>query len=602
MLVDQRHQQLRHDALQVKSINDFTDSLAKALSEGEGTPSKELTRELLAEGLRRALEIGGDVAKKRFLEALAANIHKFALQEQYSLSRVYPVEISSEYSNLSSFFTDGGPGAEDAGSARGLPAVDNATIATAEPAAMSELRRRLPSLPPKPGAGADELMNRFRELQTSQALQAVDARTRASFFGEVRLNLFRFTDLAQKELVDVFPELKAEVVRLVDSMTQEIAVWLDEERIASQGGQVPQASVVSKLRSLFQAVLSAPFLATFRHLGAGEKRAKEAFLLKIALCLKICAKQFGEMTELVELSGQLRRSFFYVEGYGELMEEWLQNRVKTLNEEFVQRAAAKLGANLAAVLARLRQQFLPGRWLFLSDPKVEADLITLLVDDAFPRHVVTVESFKQVLQKVRSFGGDDFHCYRDVVRLPPRVQQHPLTIPRDMVETALFEVFRRLPAFPSITRAAAGPGHFLFGRLEVIFQLQGTELMAQVVSAAPGMASPPQELVKALDFFEKFGPQEFPTIAAEAVKASESFQASPLTAIQDLGAPALPPPVPLSQQGFGAFPQMPPPPPMAAPGSFAKATSFRPPAPGGYGAPAPPLMPTAKFGLEDDEI
>jgi len=71
----------------VKSINDFTNSLAKALVDAEGTPSKELktlkgtaikrselqlaqelTRELLADGLRRALDMLGEMSKKQFLD------------------------------------------------------------------------------------------------------------------------------------------------------------------------------------------------------------------------------------------------------------------------------------------------------------------------------------------------------------------------------------------------------------------------------------------------------------------------------------------------------------------------------------------------------
>ena len=70
----------------MKSINDFTNSLAKALVDAEGTPSKELktlqpdikrsefqlaqelTRELLADGLRRALDMLGEMSKKQFLD------------------------------------------------------------------------------------------------------------------------------------------------------------------------------------------------------------------------------------------------------------------------------------------------------------------------------------------------------------------------------------------------------------------------------------------------------------------------------------------------------------------------------------------------------
>eukprot|EP00439_Symbiodinium_sp_Y106_P040528 s4640_g4.t6 len=229
------------DASQVKSINEFTDSLAKALAEGDGIPSKELTRELLADGLRRALEIGGDVCKKRFLETLAANIHKFALQEQYSLSRVYPVEISSEYRNLQSFFIES--------ATEGDPEVFNGTSGTSDPPALSELRRRLGALPQKPGPTSEELVHKFKEEQTTSALKAIDVRARAAFFAEVRLNLFRFSETAQKELVETFTDLKAEVVKLVDSTTQEVAAWLDEERVAvAWRDQAKQVSVLCALQ------------------------------------------------------------------------------------------------------------------------------------------------------------------------------------------------------------------------------------------------------------------------------------------------------------------------------------------------------------------
>ncbi|CAJ1351265.1 unnamed protein product, partial [Effrenium voratum] len=102
-----------------------------------------------------------------------------------------------------------------------------------EPPALMELRRRLTALPATPGPAAEELVTKLKEEQTSQALKAVDARTRTAFFAEVRVNLHRLTEGHQKELLERFGDLKTEVVKLVDSLTQEISVWLDEERVAS---------------------------------------------------------------------------------------------------------------------------------------------------------------------------------------------------------------------------------------------------------------------------------------------------------------------------------------------------------------------------------
>ncbi|CAK9082916.1 unnamed protein product [Durusdinium trenchii] len=186
---------------------------------------EELTRELLADGLRRALEMLGEAAKSQFLEVLAANIHKFALQEQYSLSRVYPVEISSEYKNLQSFFAE--------------PALEAISfLKPAEPTALSELRRILAALPQMPGPSAEEFVVKLKDEQTSQALKAVNTRSRSSFFGEVRQNLYRLSEASQKELVESFTELKAEVVKLVDSMTQEPAKsqWLQGARWSCWSG------------------------------------------------------------------------------------------------------------------------------------------------------------------------------------------------------------------------------------------------------------------------------------------------------------------------------------------------------------------------------
>jgi len=639
-MVDQRILNIQSDPLQVRSINEFTDSLGRELSAAEGTPGKTLMRELLAGGLRRALDLGGPEPKRRFLETLAGNIHKFPLQEQQSLSRVYPVEISSEYRNLASFVEDAGAPEDELPQSTSAPGIGDAATLDVRSAASSslpegplqDLKRRLSALPQRPGGVAYELAARLMDEETAAALKATDAKRRTAFFGEVRLSLFKFPDALQKDLVDKFDELRVEVARLVESMTQEISRWLDEERSVTRlGGNV--APLLPKVKALFQAVLSSPFLTTFKHLGANEKRGKENFLLKLALCLRAAARnavpEIGNEALLGQAS-QLRKQFFFVEGYGELMEDWLQNRVKQFNETFASRADAVLSTNAQPVLSRLRRTFRPGRWLTLADPQVEEDLFALFLDASFPRHVLTHEAIAKVLQQIASYGGQacDFHVYGSIARLPPAPGAFPQRArPQDAVEASLVQALERLPPFPPLRRGAL-PGRYHFGRLEVEFVLRSNTLFA-LKPPAPGDPGAPLE-IPAEDFFAEKGPEEYPTVATTAVQVSQqSPNGLASTAIEDghaplvdprLGAPPLRPPMASTAPGGGLgmaplplppLPALPTAPP--APGTnmgltqiargparyqpYPAQTQPPPQAPLGMAGPGP-----VKFGLDDDEI
>lgn len=527
-MIDQRILSIQADPQQIRSINDFSDSLARELQIAEGTPSKALTRELLAGGLRRSLDIGGADPKRRFLDALSTNIHKFPLQEQQSLSRVYPVEISSEYRNLRSFVEDGGPEDEPPANGEGNGRHGNRVASTvtakaqtpsaqAAASAAEELRRRLACLPAQPGPAAEELRAKLLSDELNSALRDAESRARTALFSDLRLNLFKFPELAQRELIERLADLRAEVARLVESMTVEISRWLDEERMASQTGHTEP--LLAKLRALFQAILSTPFLATWSNLG--DKHGKEAFLLKVALCLRLCSeRRFTDMKEIGEHAPKLRRQFFHVEQYGEMMDDWLESRIRQLSEEFTQRAAAQIGSNLSAVVTRLRRTFRPGRWLWLSDSQLEDDIYTLFLDDNFPRHVLSTDSIAKVLRRVSSYGGGDFYIYGNIARLPPtKPPQH--ATPVDATEASLMEVLLRFPAFPAMKRVR--PGIYKFGRYEVEFFLRGGSLvsrMGQVENSAE-------------DFFNRFGPEEYPNASAMAVQSStQSPSGAPTTLIE----------------------------------------------------------------------
>ena len=189
------------------------------------------------------------------------------------------------------------------------------------------------------------------------------------------------------------------------------------------------------------------------------------------------------------------------------------------------------------------------------------------------------------------------------------------------------EVLRRLPGFPSLVRVPPGPGRYRFGRVEVLFQLAGADLAAHVLSS-PNPVLP--EVLRALDFFVQFGPQEFPKAAIEAVQSSDSMHLCPSTGIQDLGAPLTAPGLVRPPMSFGVPPAPVPlaPAPAVAPctpGPLGMAQLGPPPGPPpappappvplvvppttpnlGLGlAPAPvPMVPFAcpKFGIDYDEI
>ena len=168
----------------------------------------------------------------------------------------------------------------------------------------------------------------------------------------------------------------------------------------------------------------------------------------------------------------------------------------------------------------------------------------------------------------------------------------------DLIESALMEVLRRLPGFPPLLRLP-GPGHYRFGRVEVLFQLAGTDLAARVLSSPN--AAPTGEVLRAVDFFVQFGPQEFPNAAVEAVQSSDSMHLCPTTGIQDVGAPLTAPGLIRPPMSFAVAP-------MALPAPGPPAQPLAPMAVPGMAvglAPAPvPMIPFVrpKFGIDDDEI
>lgn len=561
---------LRADVAQVRSLCEFVESLVRELQVTEGTPDKALMRELLSKGLRKGLDLAGSDACRHFVDSLAANIHKFPLQEQQSLARIWPVEISSEYANLQSFVLqdqgvddlDGAfairfdaegrpilagaaaPPREASGPAPSLGSALSPASAQLQPgggtatadvppdrapgqgqhaSVFDELRASLRAIPARPngggtGLGAEDVLARLGDDDVADALLVAEPRIKSSFFSDLRLNLFKFTESTQQNLVEDFPELRVEVARLVDSMTQEVARWLDEEQAARL---YPESvgPLLGKLRAMFQAILSAPFLATFKHLGGADmKRGKESFLLKVALCLRACAeKRFTTGGDVDEFASRLRRQFFYVEGYGELMEDWLQSRLSQLNDEFFQRVVAATSSTPAAVLARIRRTFRPGRWRSFQDPQLEDDIYALFLDESFPRHVLTNESIIRMLKKIPcTCGGADFQIYGTIARLPLQRQTYTGLPPIDAAEAALIELLQRFPPFPALKRLR--PGLYLFGRVEVEFVLKGPALWARTLNG--GVAGP--ELT-ADEFFYSSGPTEHPTAAEVAAQASRQL-------------------------------------------------------------------------------
>lgn len=543
------------DAPQQKSIAEFVESIVRELKLAEGKTAKGLIRELMADSLRKALDLGEEATKTGFLEALSANIHKFPLQEQQSLARVFPVEISSEYLNLQSF-------------------VEASQLEDPEPL------DRAP-IPQRP----------VRSTRTTTPWN------------------WKIPDK-------------------VDTMSQALAQCLTEDRITS-----PAIShdLLVRLQQLFQGILNPTFWALYKGLGPGDAntRLKEDFLLKTALCIRLVTDRrlTEHLPELQDLAAGVRRQCFYVEGFPDLMEDWLHTRMEQLNDQFVKKANALLGQKLHEVFAHLRQRFRPGKWIKLNDPNLEDDLFAVFLDETFPRNVLSHTAVAKLLRGVTKYGGGDFHIYADIARLPPQVpelQQGALL--QDPVEMELLNLLRRFPPFPPLRRMR--PRVFQFGSMEVEFAQQGIELVALTTLPAMAGAAPISQRVAAADFFLTNGPKEFPNAAAQAVEACQSGHPLQATGIQaEAGALyALPmraiglPGVPMMAPQIMAAPSQMSPflgaprqamPMYAAP--MALQVQSAPPTPGPVAFAAAPIRyqpypavqtqaAKPKLGLEDDEI
>jgi len=312
-------------------------------------------------------------------------------------------------------------------------------------------------------------------------------------------------------------------------MTQEISRWLDEEHtVARQSAN--NGPLLGKLRQMFGAILSTPFLVTFKHLGKAELRNKETFLLKVALCLRTCAeKRFteGQGGEIEEQAAKLRKQFFYVHEYGEMMEDWLQSRIKELNDNFYQNAVTVTNSRLPVVLERIRRAFKLGRWVSLGEPVLADEFNSLFYEGAFPRHVLTIDTTVKILKNVSASGGGDFHIYSGIARAPSP-PDHTWRASnfgaQDATEARILELLRCYPPFPALKRLRAGL--YLFGKIEVEMALRGTTLYARLI--AGGVQT---EEITADEFFQTHGPGEYPTAGTMAVQSSANSR--DVTSIED---------------------------------------------------------------------
>jgi len=580
----------------LECIAEFVNSLVDEIDGIESADedrARRVFREIFSSGFQTTLKLTKDYdpsskIPSKFSRTLERNVSKFPSQEQELCRAVYGIEAPAEKAIA---FVET-KGSESAIISRNL----------------GWIRRLIerPTLPQEDAAKIrDKLLNPFFVDGFSQ----IDGDYRTNFLRELRTNLSKFSPEDQRAISLGVDGLDHEIISLLDMSGNELSKWL--EFVKKQNWP---ANSMTQLIPLLKSILSLPFGTAFKNMPTTKTgiTKKESFLLIMAICLTEAARRFNTV-EVVQNIKDLRHHFFFVEAHGDLMESWLKNRIKVVNEEFLQ-SATKVTSdtkNHSALLARLQLVLRPGKWTSLEEWAVEQELVTLFGSRTTPQHAVTPQTLARALTLLGT--PENIHIYETIARIPTtRDEKRPEPRSPD-------ERFKRcLEAYPEQLPFNLSPyGAHKFGNLDITLQ----EHPDGRLQVAFGDEHGQWREMGADDFIQEYGPKQAPNATTDALHATKLAPSSGASSTASLLAPisskssAPLPPLPNSLPDFRPIPTFskgaaPGPPLLASSGtpipSKASALTLKlrqvPKAPPHDLAMEGAFIPHNIFGVDDDEI
>eukprot|EP00397_Hematodinium_sp_SG-2012_P027315 GEMP01028694.1.p1 GENE.GEMP01028694.1~~GEMP01028694.1.p1 ORF type:complete len:691 (+),score=151.96 GEMP01028694.1:175-2247(+) len=476
----------------LQCIAEFVGSLVEevdGISSANEDRARRVFREIFSSGFQTTLKLSTDYDPNSkvplsFSRALERNISKFPTQEQHLCRTVYGIEAPDAKANA---FVE-------------TNASDSAIISRD----VGWIRRLLQRNALQ-AEDAIKIRNKLLDPLFSEGFSQIPSDFRTTFLRELRTNLVKFAPDDQRAICQHVEGLDLEIIKLLDILGSELSKWLE---FAKKQNWPPHA--MPRLISLLKSILAVPFGVAFKNMPTTSAAiaTKESFLLVMAICLTHASRRF-ENAEVVHLIEELRHQFFYVQSHGDLMESWLKNRIKVVNEEFLL-SATKMTANAknhAALLARLQLVLTPGKWTSLEEWAVEQELVTLFGSGTTPQHAV----IPQTLAKALSLLGvpHNVHIFDTIARIPT-TRDEKRQEPRGPDER-----FKRcLEAYPTQLPFILSPyGAHKFGNLDITLQ----ELPDGGLQVAFGDEHGRWRELDADHFIQEYGPRQAPTASYEAV-------------------------------------------------------------------------------------